>query len=249
VKELDSLDREKKIRSRIKGKVALYKLYREFYLRFADCIDRCEGTGIVIEIGSGAGFIKDVLPDVIASDILPYNTADIVFDAEHMPFSDGSIKSVFMLNTLHHIPDAESFFYELERCLEPGGRGFFIDQYSGWFSNLIYRFIHHEPYDRNTTYWRFETTGPLSGANGALCWIVFYRDKKRFNQLYPALKIIKIEPHTSLRYWFAGGLKWWSLLPGVLFDLFSRIDHWMARRFPTCSSFVNVEIVKDKKPM
>jgi len=246
VNELDCPDRAKKIKSRIKGKVALYKLYREFYLRFADCIARCPGTGIVVEIGSGGGFIKDVVPDVITSDILSYNTVDVVFDARHMPLSDGSIKSVFILNTLHHIPDAESFFYELERCLEPGGRVFIIDQYSSWFTNLIYRFIHHEPYDPSTTDWRFETTGPLSGANGALCWIVFYRDKERFKQLYPALKIIKMEPHTPLRYWLAGGLKWWSLLPGFLFDLFSRIDHWMAKSFPTLSSFVDIEIIKKK---
>jgi hypothetical protein len=60
------------------------------------------------------------------------------------------------------------------------------------------------------------------------------------------LKIIKTEPHTPLRYWTAGGLKWWNLLPGFLFDLFSQFDHWLARGFPDLSSFVDIEIIKKK---
>jgi SAM-dependent methyltransferase len=154
-----------------------------------------------------------VIPDVITSDIVNYNTVDIVFDARHMPLCNGSIKAVFILNTLHHIPDAESLFYEVERCLEPGGRVLIIDQYSSLFSNLVYRFLHHEPFDPSKPDWVFKTTGPLSGANGALCWIIFCRDKKRFIQLYPALKIINVESHTPLRYWLVGGLKWWNLVP------------------------------------
>jgi SAM-dependent methyltransferase len=244
VNDLDHPNREKIIKNRILGKKALYKLYREYYLRFADCIERCPHTGSIIEIGSGAGFIKDVVPDVITSDILHFNIVDVVFDARRLPFADGSIKAVFMLNSLHHISDAELFFLELERCLVPEGRVFIIDQYSSWISNLIYRYIHHEPYDPNAPDWKFETTGPLSGANGALCWIVYYRDRKRFQQLYPQLKIIKTEPHTPLRYWIAGGLKWWNLLPGFLFDLFSQFDHWLARGFPDLCSFVDVEIAK-----
>jgi ubiquinone/menaquinone biosynthesis C-methylase UbiE len=64
---------------------------------------------------------------------------DVVLDARRFPFRDGSIKAVFMLNTMHHIPDVELFFYELERCLVPGGRVFIIDQYSSWFSRLDHR--------------------------------------------------------------------------------------------------------------
>ena len=73
-----------------------------------------------------------------------------------------------MLNTLHHIPNSKSLFSEIARCLKPGGRFLIIDQYHGWFSNLIYKYIHHEQYTPNAIGWNFNTSGPLSGANGAL---------------------------------------------------------------------------------
>ena len=98
--DLDCPGRQGKIKSRILGKAALYRLYQEFYFRFADCINKFPGIGSVIEIGSGVGFIKDVVPDVITSDILPYNTADVVFDARGLSFRDSSIKAVFMLNCI-----------------------------------------------------------------------------------------------------------------------------------------------------
>jgi SAM-dependent methyltransferase len=165
-------------------------------------------------------------------------------DASNLPFDDSSLKSVFMLNTLHHIPDSTSLFNEIERCLKPDGRMLIIDQYNGWFSKIIYRHLHHEPYDPNATSWCFQPSGPLSGANGALCWIIFYRDRALFEQLYPTLKIINISPNTPLRYWLSGGLKPWQLIPGTLFEISTKLDNWLSKKLPEMSSFVEVELVK-----
>jgi len=242
--KLYSHEGEDALRDRIQKKKTLRKLYREFYFKYADCIKKSKGNGIALEIGAGVGTLKDVVPLVVTSDILPYSTLDLVVDATKMPFKDGSVSSIFMLNALHHIPDAKAFFSEVERCLQAGGRILIIDQYSGWFSNLIYRYLHHEPYDPNASDWAFKTTGPLSGANGALCWIIFYRDRVCFEQLYPRLKVVKKIPHTPLRYWLSGGLKWWNLLPESGFNHMSRIDYCLSEKFPDLCSFVEVELVK-----
>ncbi|MFC1831015.1 methyltransferase domain-containing protein [Thermodesulfobacteriota bacterium] len=198
-----------------------------------------------MEIGSGAGFIKDMAPDITTSDILPYKVVDLVIDAAEMPFANHSISTVFLLNTLHHIPQASMFFDELTRCLMPGGRVLIIDQYHGIISRFIYKYLHHEPYMPNAEEWNFKSTGPLSGANGALCWIIFYRDKAKFEKLYPALKIVKRSPHTPLRYWLTGGLKSWNMLPGSLFGIATRLDLWLASRLPVSGSFVDIELVKN----
>lgn len=242
--ELDNCNREKDIRARIQSKDVLRRLYREFYSRYAECLRTCPENGVSLEIGSGAGFLKSVVPSVVTSDILSYESVDIVMDASMLPFSDNSLTSIFMLNALHHIPNSRLLFCEIERCLKPGGRVLIIDQYHGWLSSLIYKYIHHEPYAPKSANWNFKTSGPLSGANGALCWIIFYRDRSLFKKLYPSLKIASLNPNTPLRYWLSGGLKWWSVLPCLLFNMATRFDCWISTRFPDLCSFVDVELVK-----
>ena len=94
--------------------------------------------------------------------------------------------------------------------------------------HLILKFAHHEPFNPKSKTWAFHATGPLSSANGALCWIIFYRDRKRFEQLFPDLCIHSITPHSPLYYWLAGGLRSWSLLPGSLFHLVSTLEDVMS---------------------
>jgi hypothetical protein len=52
-----------------------------------------------------------------------------------------------------------------------------------WVSTLsrpIYTRLHHEPFNPDAKDWSFPDTGPLSGANGALPWIIFQRDRHHF---------------------------------------------------------------------
>ncbi len=242
--ELDCCDRENDIRLRIQGKDALFKLYNEFYHRYVECLKRCPIDGACIEIGSGGGFLKDIIPNVVTTDIITYKAIDLAMDASEMPFKDDSIKSFFLLNTLHHLPNAKSFFCEMVRCLKHRGRVLIIDQYRGWFSNIIYKYLHHEPYVPDASVWNFQTSGPLSGANGALCWIIFFRDRILFEKRYPSLKIVNISPNTPLRYWLSGGLKQWNLLPGSFFRTSTELDRLLSNIFPDTCSFVDVEIQK-----
>lgn len=241
---MDSPDNQASIARRIRGKPSLRALYREFYRRYADCRGRAAAGGVHLEIGSGAGFIKEVSQNVFTSDILAYDGVDLVLDARELPFGDGALSSVFMLNTLHHVPDAGRFFGQLSRCLKPGGRALIIDQYAGRFSAWIYRRLHHEPYDEAAKNWKFASTGPLSGANGALCWMIFFRDRERFGERYPRLKIVRSDPHTPFRYWLTGGLKRWNLLPECLFGAWTGVDRAAGGRFPEICSFVDIELVR-----
>lgn len=244
MKDLDSHKRAPNLRKTISEKKALSRLYLEFYERYKHIVEETPRDGIAVEIGSGAGFVKEVVPKTITTDILPYETVELAMDATKLPFKDKSVSSFYLLNTLHHIPDAYAFFSEVSRCLKPGGKMLIIDQYHGWFSKFILKYLHHEAYDPTAESWDFETSGPLSGANGALCWIIFYRDRSLFEKLYPSLTILRLSPHTPFRYWLSGGLKKWSLLPEALFDFATKIDHRISKYFPQLSSFVDVELEK-----
>jgi hypothetical protein len=97
------------------------------------------------------------------------------------------------------------------------------------WSRLIYTHFHHEPFRPDSATWEFPSTGPLSGANGALPWIVFRRDREIFERDYPSLRIVSIEPLMPLRYLISGGVSMRALVPRWTFGLFRAIDALLAR--------------------
>ncbi len=242
--DLDDPRRIEELRSLIQGKAGLRSYYLETYRSYSRCLQYCPRDGIALELGSGGGFVKEVIPEIITSDTLPYSGVDRVVDATTMPFEDSSLKAIFMLNVFHHIPDVAAFLKEAERCLKPEGRLLIVDQHPGWIGWPIYRFFHHEPFDKRAADWQFQSTGPLSGANGALAWIVFQRDQDKFNSLFPSLEILRYEPHTPFKYWLSGGLKHWSLVPKWGVDWVGRVDKLLIKASKEFGAFVDIEIVK-----
>lgn len=239
--DLDGPERERTIRELLGRKPALRRYYGEVYQRYADLLSRCP-PGAALEIGSGGGFVKDVIPTMITSDVIPYPSLDRVIDATAMPFADAELAAICMHNVFHHIADVESFLAEAARVLKPGGRMLIVDQYPSWLSGPIFSHAHSEPFDPAAETWGFASSGPLSGANGALAWIVFVRDRARFNALFPELELTRLAPHSPLRYWLAGGLRSWSLLPGWAFRPATWLDHALSRLSRALASFADIEI-------
>lgn len=241
---LDSPERIGALRALIAGKPSLRHFYRDIYRRYAECLQRSPGHGTALELGSGGGFAGECIPGLVTSDIIPYPGMDLVADATQLPFAAGALRFIGMTNVFHHIPDAERFLREAERCLAPGGRVFIVNQHPGHIAGPLLKYLHHEPYDPAAAEWRFATTGPLSGANGALPWLVFVRDRARFHALFPGLRLAGYRPHTPLSYWLAGGLKRWSLLPGRALGAARALDRFLVRCSPQFGSFVDIEVVK-----
>lgn len=130
----------------------------------------------ILEIGSGAGFLDEYIPNLIASELLALPDIDAVLDAQSIPLLDGTLGAVVMINVFHHLPQPRSFFAEITRCVEPGGRVVMIEPWVTPFATLVYSSLHHEPFLPDVTTWEFGSNTPLSSANGALPWIVFVRD-------------------------------------------------------------------------
>jgi SAM-dependent methyltransferase len=229
---------------RLSRKPALRLLYAETYSRYAECLSRCPADGLALEIGSGAGFVKEIVPSMATSDFMAFGKLDLVFDAVRMPFRNSSLRLVCMLNVFHHVYDPEQFLGEIWRTLRPSGRLFIVDQHPGWPARIIYRYGHGERFDMQTPSWNNVPRDAAVDANGANPWIIFQRDLTRFERRYPGLKLVRYQPHTPWRYWLAGGLKKWSLLPERAFGLATRIDEQLIRLSPNLGSFVDVELVK-----
>ncbi|MCK4753138.1 MAG: class I SAM-dependent methyltransferase [Planctomycetes bacterium] len=206
----------------IQKKPFLKKLYIDFYKQFERAMPSPENK-VLVELGSGGGFIKEVIGNVITSDILELPNVDKVFSAFEMPFADGSVDAFFMVDVLHHITDAKAFFTEALRCLKVSGKIVMIEPANTLLGRFIYGNFHHELFDPEAG-WNLEDIGPLSHGNGALPWIIFRRDRKMFENEFPSLKIIGMHNHTPLRYLLSGGLRLRQLMPSCSYPLIKTIE-------------------------
>lgn len=223
---LDLPETSLKHREIILQKAFLKRIYTDWYLGFDHYREQLP-QGPALEIGSGGGFAKEVIPDIITSDILPLEVCDYCFPAEKVPFEDASIQSIFTLNVLHHIPSSRDFFKEAERLLVSGGALYFIEPANTPWARFIYKNFHHEPFVPERKEWHFESSGPLSDANGALPWMIFERDYQKFEELFPSLKKESIIYHTPFKYLISGGLSKPQLIPDAAYGALNSMENLM----------------------
>jgi SAM-dependent methyltransferase len=171
--------------------------------------------GQVLELGSGAGVLADYIPGLITSEVFACTGIRMVADGRSLPLASSSLRAIVLIDVLHHIPEVRGFFREAVRCLAPGGAVVMIEPWVSRWSTFIYTHFHHEPFETGARDWSFPEQGPLSGANGALPWIVFERDRARFEREFPELRIERIEPLMPFRYLVSGGVSMRSLMPGI----------------------------------
>ena len=226
----------------IAGNPFLTAVYRDWYGRVAAALP--PGNGPVLEVGSGAGFLAEHVPGLITSEVFPCPGVSLVMDAHRMPFADCSLRGIAMTDVLHHLPRVGSFFAEAARCLRPGGRLVMIEPWVTPWSRLIYTKLHHEPFRPDAADWSFPPAGPLSGANGALPWIVFRRDRARFGRDFPTLRVDSVEPHTPFRYLVSGGVSMRPLMPGVATPLWRRIEAAARPAMAAVAMFATVVVTR-----
>lgn len=199
-------------RAIVRGKPFLRKVYEGWYRSLAAAVP--EGPGGVLELGSGAGFLEEFIPGLITSDVMPCEGVARVVDARRMPFGEGELKAIVMTDVLHHIAEPRVFFAEAARCVRAGGVVSMIEPWVTAWSRLVYRRLHHEPFRPEAAAWEFPASGPLSGANGAMPWMIFERDRPAFEAEVPQWRIERVRVHTPLAYLLSGGVSMRSFLPG-----------------------------------
>lgn len=173
------------------------------------------GDGPAVEIGAGVAPLRETFADVWSTDIVPARHLDAVVDAQKLPFADASLRALYAQNAFHHLPKPDLFFHELERVLRPGGGAILLEPWHGPLASFVYpRLFASEGFDKRFPAWETPQRGPMNGANQALSFLVFVRDRKRFETSHPGLAIAALEPLTNyVRYLASGGLNFRQLLP------------------------------------
>jgi SAM-dependent methyltransferase len=209
----------------IQEKPFLRQIYQEWYATIAGALPRSMGP--VLELGSGAGFLKDFLPGLITSEIFYCPGVDVVLNGQDLPFAVGTLRGIVMTDVFHHLPHSLRFFTEAARCVRPGGVVAMIEPWVTPWSRLIYTRLHHEPFNPEANEWEFPTSGPLSGANGALPYILFARDRLSFEREFPMWQIQRITPMMPFCYLISGGVSMRSMMPGWSFKCWRGLENML----------------------
>jgi SAM-dependent methyltransferase len=182
--------------------------------------------GVIVELGSGLSYIKELDPDVITSDVTP-GRVDLVFDGRRLPFRDGSVRALFLTHVFHHIPDVAAFLREAERVLVPGGVVSMVDVTHTPFGRFFFSSVHPEPYNERSAEWTFPEGHTMLDSNQALTWIVFVRDRERFDREFPRLALEKFRFLPWFGYLLSGGVNLRSLFPAALLGVVRTLDRWL----------------------
>ncbi len=226
----------------IQQKPFLENLYIDFYKQLKKAIPNFENK-VLVELGSGGSFIKEIIPNVITSDILQLPNVDKVFSASKIPFADGSVGAFLMIDVLHHITEPKAFFTEAIRCLKASGKIVMIEPANTLWARFIYCNFHHEPFETQAE-WTLEAGGPLSVANSALPWIIFSRDRKIFESRFPSLRIAAMRNHTPFRYLLSGGLSYRQLVPSFTYQFVKALEFILSPLNNQLGMFQTIELEK-----
>ncbi len=214
--DLDSSELLVVQRKMLEEKKMLQSVFNDFYKTCRKMDEKhFSGDGLRVEIGAGVSRFKDLYPDILSTDIKPAEHLDQVVDAQKMPFEEASVRSIYAINCFHHIPQPELFFKELNRVLSPGGGCVIIDPYYGPLASKVFKSLFDsETFDKAQKGWNLEQATIMHGANQALSYIVFIRDKGKFQKEFSELEIVEKKTlGTTLRYFLSGGVNFKQLLP------------------------------------
>jgi methyltransferase family protein len=247
--DVDSFERITIHREILARKRMIREVFFDLYAKQAE-LDRryFDGeAGLRVEIGAGSSMLKSVIPDVESTDIVYSPTLDCVADAMNLPYRDNSLRAIFGIHCFHHLDDPFKFLSELDRVCRPGGGAVLVEPYFGPVSSFIHKRLYPtEFFDKSGPLVR-PPAGPMSGANQALSYIVFVRERQAFERSFPRLQVVHMEPLPNyIRYFVSGGINFRQLLPDATIPLLKAAESTLSFLSPLLAIH-HVLVLRKKK--
>ncbi len=192
-------------------------LYGGYYQAIAAA--RSGVTGKDLEIGSGHGGFGAYRSETITSDIVPCPWLDCVVDATRLPFPDGALANIIMIDVLHHMETPVRVFDEAVRTLAPGGRVIMVEPYVSPVSWWAWKLFVDERCDM-----RADPFGAAEArhecvprdpwkANIAIPTQVFFHRLAEFQSRFPQLDVVERRRLDMLVMPLSGGFEKPRLIP------------------------------------
>ena len=129
---------------RWKRKPVLRDIYRGFHQQIAQQVSP-DLRGEIIEIGSGIGSLRDVIPTCTRTDAYPSPFIDRVENAYALSCADRSVSHLILFDVFHHLKYPGTAMDEFGRVLVERGRLILFDACLSLLGLAVYGLFHPEP--------------------------------------------------------------------------------------------------------
>lgn len=143
--EQDIAEHQRQIEENLRyweAKPVLREIYRDFHRLLSRYLSDMPGE--TVEIGSGIGNIKEVIPHCVRTDIFPNPWNDRQENIYRLSMADSSVANLILFDVFHHLEYPLDALDECRRVLHTGGRLLVFDHAMSAAGFLFSKFIHHE---------------------------------------------------------------------------------------------------------
>ncbi|RIK31466.1 MAG: methyltransferase type 11 [Anaerolineae bacterium] len=202
-------------------KPILQVAYRDLYRLAAGQLSELPNPRIV-ELGSGMGHIREVIPQCITTELFPFPWIDRIENAYKLSFEDESISDLISTDVFHHLKYPGAALTEFHRVLRPGGRVILLEPCMSLLGLIVYGLLHVEPIAITK---RIEWLAPADWSPENLDYYAAQGNAtrifvgKKFRPQLAAWKSIKTIRLSALTYAASGGYSGPQLYPTGMYSV------------------------------
>ncbi len=205
-------------------------LLRDIYKTFHKLIAKHLSHGLnsyTVELGSGIGNIKEVIPNCIRTDLFPNPWIDRVEDAYHLSFSDNTVDNLILFDVFHHLRYPGTSLKEFHRVLAPNGRVLIFDPCMSVLGLIVFGLFHHEELGLGDEIRMF---APKEWSSNEDCYYAAQGNASRiflggkYQSFLGNWRVITKQRISAISYVASGGYSMPQLYPDKAFPLMKAID-------------------------
>ena len=206
-------------------KPVLRRIYLEFYQLI--CSHLKQNATLTVEIGSGIGNLKSLVPNCICTDMFNNPWLDQVENAYQLSFEDNTIDNLVLFDVWHHLQYPGTILEEFHRVLKPKGRIIIFEPDISLMGRIAYGLLHHEPLGLNKeiNWYKHE--------NEKISVLGYYAAQGNANRIFvngehlhklKKWRIIQKKRIASFSYIASGGYSKPQLYPSFLYPALRQLD-------------------------